>query len=108
MASVDMCEHDWPGSGCKKCKMEGLEASLAAERRRATDAEYMLLAIIPMLGPKGRQVVKMWKDKGIERVHFDWAPGFLAKTSGEDVAQVHLDLDAASTRELTREEMEAF
>lgn len=19
MANVDMCEHDWPGSGCKKC-----------------------------------------------------------------------------------------
>lgn len=19
MASVDMCEHDWPGSGCKEC-----------------------------------------------------------------------------------------
>lgn len=19
MANVDMCEHDWPGSGCRKC-----------------------------------------------------------------------------------------
>ncbi len=19
MSSVDMCEHDWPGSGCKEC-----------------------------------------------------------------------------------------
>lgn len=25
MTSVDMCEHDWPGSGCKQCRIERLE-----------------------------------------------------------------------------------
>lgn len=29
MASADMCEHDWPGSGCKECRKERREARLA-------------------------------------------------------------------------------
>lgn len=30
MASIDMCEHEWPGSGCKKCKEE---SQMTEERR---------------------------------------------------------------------------
>jgi hypothetical protein len=25
MSSVDMCEHDWPGSGCRECFPDPLE-----------------------------------------------------------------------------------
>lgn len=32
MSSVDMCEHDWPGTGCKECKREALEAENAKLR----------------------------------------------------------------------------
>lgn len=32
MASVDMCKHSWPGSGCKDCRIERLEEEFAAER----------------------------------------------------------------------------
>lgn len=31
MDSADMCEHDWPGSGCKECR---------AERDRVRDEPY--------------------------------------------------------------------
>lgn len=31
MANVEFCEHDWPGSGCAKCRAEREEAKLACE-----------------------------------------------------------------------------
>lgn len=24
MSSIDMCEHDWPGTGCRECKLDAL------------------------------------------------------------------------------------
>jgi len=27
MASVDMCEHDWPGTGCEECRREAMVAA---------------------------------------------------------------------------------
>ena len=38
MVSVDMCEHGWPGSGCKQCKQEAAaeKDSIVAEAMRKT------------------------------------------------------------------------
>lgn len=33
MSSVEMCEHDWPGTGCKECKRAALEAENAELRK---------------------------------------------------------------------------
>lgn len=30
MSNVDMCEHDWPGSGCKECRAEALARKITA------------------------------------------------------------------------------
>lgn len=88
---------------------EDLTKKLAAERRRATDAEYMLRAIIPMLGEKGRQVVKAWEDKSVVRVHTDWVVDPMSM-QGEEVAQIQLDMMKAADEAvpLTREELEKF
>ena len=37
MASIDMCEHDWPGTGCKECKREK-EANETWQARAALSA----------------------------------------------------------------------
>jgi len=68
--------------------------SIVTLRREAADKQYMLDAIIPMLGPKGQEVVQMWHDKGVKRIHVDWGPEGI-KTSGEERAQLHLDFEEA-------------
>lgn len=78
-----------------------LRAQLEASRneakrlsRLATDRSYMLEAIVPMLGPKARQVYALWLGAGITRIHHSWEinPMTLA---GEEVAQLHLDMEEA-------------
>ncbi len=61
-------------------------------RTHSTDLSYMLAAVVQMLGPKARKVWKMWKDRGVVRPHTSWNPEFLARASGEEVAQAHLDM----------------
>lgn len=78
--------------------LEGEVERLKKEVRRlngiATDRRYMLDAVVMMLGPKGRQVWQMWQDSGLERIHISWGPD-AAKLTGEEIAQFHLDLEAA-------------
>lgn len=31
MANVDMCRHEWPGSGCKECAKEAVLSPMAQE-----------------------------------------------------------------------------
>lgn len=62
--------------------------------RTATDRRYMMEAMVQMLGPKGKQVVALWEAKGVKRIHSSWAEGY-ERLTGEEVAQVHLDLEEA-------------
>lgn len=75
--------------------MQGMDRVLKTEIRARTDALYMLQAVVQMLGPIGRRVWKMWQDRGVVRQHTSWNPEFLAKATGEEVAQAHLDIEAA-------------
>jgi len=88
-------------------RLPAIEQSLAQERRRATDAEYMLAALVPMLGPKGREVWAAWQAKGVTRIHHDWVKDPMTM-EGEEVAQFHLDMEDAikDARPLTKEELE--
>lgn len=63
-------------------------------RRIATDRSYMMTAYRRMLGPKGREVAAMWDRMGVERHHTLWGPS-AANMSGEEIAQCHLDIEAA-------------
>lgn len=62
--------------------------------RDRTDRQYMIDALVPMLGPKGREVWALWQAKGVTRIHTSWAfdPMTIA---GEDVAELHLKMEAA-------------
>lgn len=90
-------------------KIKELETQIARMNRRLTDAHYMMEHMAQMLGPKARQVIKLWTDQGIQRIHVSWGPD-AANMSGEEIAQLHLDMVEAAKngREMTREEMEQF
>lgn len=74
--------------------MKAEEIEKAKLRRRVTDGAYMLEAYRQMLGEKGREVAKMWADKGLVRQHSSWTvdPYSLA---GEEIARIHLEWEAA-------------
>jgi len=72
-------------------RVPSLERIVADERRRATDAEYMIEFLVPMLGPKAREVWQTMKDHGVVRAHASWAIDPMTM-EGEAVAQVHLDI----------------
>lgn len=74
-----------------------LEAKVAAQVHRATNAEYFNVAYRNMLGPVGRQVAEMWREKGVRRVHFDWGPE-ADNLTGEERAQIILDVENAPSR----------
>jgi len=38
MASADMCEHEWPGTGCEECKAEARERAQQAEPDEADNS----------------------------------------------------------------------
>ena len=45
MASVDMCEHDWPGTGCKECILEAHNRKISSlEDRFLDEVENRMLA----------------------------------------------------------------
>lgn len=73
------------------------DRELGRLRRLATDRAYLMQAYHDMLGPKGREVAALWREKGVTRVHFDWGPDGLAR-AGEDRAAIILDLEKASCR----------
>lgn len=73
--------------------LKALEEERDKFKRMATDRQYMIEAIVPMLGPKGRDVWDGWQKSGVQRVHYTWGPEG-AKTSGEERAQLHLELSA--------------
>lgn len=63
-------------------------------RREIADGHYMMEAYRQMLGPKGRQVAKLWADQGIIQQHSSWTVDPYSLT-GEDVAGIHLAFEAA-------------
>ena len=83
---------------CQGCNDKDL--ALRSLRRTTTDRQYMLEAVVQMLGPKGRQVWEMWQTSGVERVHTSWGPD-AAKLSGEQIAELHLKLEAAPKQLIT-------
>lgn len=74
-------------------EVEGMRAEINRLRRLATDRSYMMTAYRQMLGPKGCEVAAMWDAKGVERQHTSWGPK-AAEMTGEERAQVHLDIEA--------------
>lgn len=79
--------------------IDELEAEVAKQRRRATDAEHLNVAYRNMLGPNGRAVAEMWREKGVTRVHFDWGPA-ISDMTGEEVAQFILGFEGAQKKPL--------
>ncbi|MAG25056.1 hypothetical protein CMI47_05690 [Candidatus Pacearchaeota archaeon] len=80
-------------------RIEALEGERDAWRDTAKQLANRLEHILPMLGPKAREVERMWSSKGIKFMHVDYGPDG-AKTSGEDRAQLHLDIaDALESAE---------
>lgn len=73
-------------------QITGLTNEMQRWKQIANDRLYMLEAYRSMLGPKGLSVAAMWEAKGVTRVHFDLGPDGL-KLSGEDRAQLYLDLE---------------
>lgn len=63
-------------------------------RRIATDRQYMIDALAQMLGEKGRRVWAAWQRKGVVRIHTAWTEE-AASLTGEEIAQLHLDMEAA-------------
>lgn len=78
--------------------------TIEKERRRATDAEYMVRAFRNMLGPTALRVAQMWDKKRVQRVHFDWGPTAREMT-GEERAQFILDLEDAPKRQVAPGEL---
>lgn len=64
------------------------------------DADYMKYAYYNMLGPKGREVVKMLEEKRVSRVHFDWGPDAFKDFDGEGRAQFILDVETSPKQEV--------
>lgn len=45
MSNVDMCSHDWPGTGCRECMRESHKAKVSyLEDRLLDEAETRMLA----------------------------------------------------------------
>ena len=73
---------------------ETTEQQITRLNRDRTDRQYMIEALVPMLGPKGREVWALWQAKGVTRIHTSWA--FDPMTiGGEDVADLHLKMEVA-------------
>jgi len=86
-------------------KIIDLEAKLERMLRINADQLYMQSAMLNMLGPKAIEVVQMWARDGVNRVHYSWGPK-TKHLSGEERAQVILDVSNAPTTEISKEEME--
>lgn len=74
--------------------------------RTATDRAYMLEALAQMLGPKARQVWASWQAQGVQRIHSDWVIDPMSM-DGEDVAQIHLDMEEAMKSAVVVEDIDA-
>lgn len=84
-------------------------AEVTAERdrllRQRNDRDYMLHAVVPMLGPKARRVWDGWQAQGVTRLHFDWGPEG-EKTTGEERAEVHLQIEEAVKTAVPADELD--
>lgn len=78
----------------KDARIAELEAENAKARRCATDRQYMVDALVQMLGPTGLQVWQRWQERGVQRVHAGWGPD-AASMAGEERAQVLLEWETA-------------
>ena len=87
-------------------EVEELKAANKALHRKATDRAYMLEATAQMLGPKGREVVRLWKDKGVQRIHTSWAADPYG-LHGEYVALLHLQHEEAAKNAVPIENVDA-
>lgn len=87
-------------------RIEALEANEKAQRRRATDAEYMVEALVNMLGPNALKVWQGWQGKGVQRVHFSWGPE-AGQLSGEERAATILNWEEAAKNAVPIENMDA-
>jgi len=71
-----------------------IDEAAGVERREICDRDYMICALVNMLGPNALSVWKAWQDKGVKRVHFSWGPDAAAMT-GEERAAVILEMEEA-------------
>ena len=76
-------------------KLAALKAENAQIRRERTDRQYMIDALVNMLGPKALEVWRIWQKTRVQRLHFSWGPD-AAKLTGEQRAEVILEWDEAS------------
>lgn len=92
MFACEATEEKMAASWNRRAGEDALNADLKKQIHRATNAEYMGAAYYNMLEPTGLEVAKMWKVKGVTRVHFDWGPSS-ADLSGEGRAKFILDME---------------
>lgn len=89
-----------------KDTVDHLQKEVSRYRRIATDRQYMIDALVSMLGPKAFQVWQQWQERGVQRVHHDWGPEAY-KLDGEGRAQVLLDFEAALANSTPIEDVDA-
>ena len=82
-------------------RVETLEAALREQTARANkhwrtvnDKQYMIEALVSMLGPAALTVWRGWLEKGIQRIHYSWGPD-ADNLSGEERAKIMLEWDNA-------------
>jgi len=61
------------------------------------NAEYMIEALVDMLGPKGLEVWSLWQKNNIKRVHYSWGPK-AHELTGEERASIILDMENTQSR----------
>ncbi|WP_128082276.1 hypothetical protein [Sphingomonas sp. Ant20] len=89
-----------------RAKADGLQHRIDRLNRTATDRAYMIEALAQMLGPKGRQVWASWQAQGVQRIHSDWVVDPMSM-DGEDVAQIHLNMEEAIKSAVVVEDVDA-
>lgn len=88
-----------------KARIAELEGALEKANRTVTDRLYMMTAYRHMLGPIGARVAAMWDAKGVKRQHTYWGPS-AADLTGEERAQMLLDVENARKRQVLPEEID--
>jgi len=78
---------------------DAAEKARKAAARDAMDRTYMQAAYYAMLGPNGRQMADVWRNKGVLRVHHSWGPEAAAMTGEERAAHMLAWDKAAETAE---------
>lgn len=79
---------------------KAIEKKLNALNRKFIDHKYMFNALYELLGPKAKEIADIWINTGVERTHTSWDPSAM-NLSGEERAQILLDIEAAPKTEMT-------